>query len=124
MKLTQKQRDQLWGENGPYSEARLSIETRILDDSVSRVFIVVEVSINPLTYEVISKNRKHFKDDAMILQLIEHADNRGEHFGYVSQAFMAEYRDEAVMKKAEKALEYSKAVIIKMHRFVIDLLIK
>ncbi|MBU0578536.1 hypothetical protein KKE34_01495 [Patescibacteria group bacterium] len=38
LKLTQKQRDQLWGLDGPYSEAKLIIETRILDDTVSRVF--------------------------------------------------------------------------------------
>ncbi|MBI2634831.1 hypothetical protein HYW82_04155 [Candidatus Peregrinibacteria bacterium] len=58
MKLTQKQRDQLWGEHGPYSEAKLITETRILDDQVSRVFVVVEVAINPLTYEIIGKNIK------------------------------------------------------------------
>jgi hypothetical protein len=122
MKLSQKQRDQLWGENGPYSEARLSIETRILDDSVSRIFVVVEVSINPLTFEIISKNSRYFKDDPMILQLIDHADDRGQHFGYVAQAFMDEYRDESVLEEGHKALEYSKATIIKMHRFVMDLL--
>lgn len=33
--------DQLWGGEGPYSEAHLIIETRILDDKVSRVFVVV-----------------------------------------------------------------------------------
>lgn len=122
MKLTQKQHDQLWGEQGPYSEAKLIIETRILDDQVSRVFVVVEVSINPLTYEIISKNIKQFKDDPMITQLIEHADNRGQNFGYVSMAFMQEYIDESVMKAAQKTVEYSKETIIKMHKFVMDLL--
>lgn len=48
MKLTKKDTDKLWGEEGPYSEARLIVETRILDDRVSRIFLVVEVSINPL----------------------------------------------------------------------------
>src|SRR3989338_1967369 len=114
MKLTQKQRDQLWGEQGPYSEAKLITETRILDDQVSRVFVVVEIAINPLTYEIISKNIKQFADDEMINQLIAHCENRGQHFGYVSMAFMREYIDESVMKEAEKALEYSKATIIKM----------
>lgn len=122
MKLTRKQRDQLWGEGGPYSEARLSIETRILDDSVSRVFVVVEVSINPLTFEIISKNRKHFKDDEMILQLIDHADDRGQYFGHVAQSFMHEYTDEDVLKDGQKALDYSKETIINMHQFVMDLL--
>ena len=122
MKLTQKQRDQLWGEQGPYSEAKLIIETRILDDHVSRIFVVVEVSINPLTYEIISKNIKLFKNDPAITKLIEHADNRGQDFGYVSMAFMREYIDESVMKEAQKTVEYSKATIIKMHKFVMDLL--
>jgi len=45
MKLTKKQRDQLWGESGPYSEAKIITETRILDDEVSRVFVVVEGSV-------------------------------------------------------------------------------
>ncbi|MBU2524957.1 hypothetical protein KKG71_07225 [Patescibacteria group bacterium] len=122
MKLTQKQRDQLWGEVGPYSEAKLIVETRILDDQVSRVFIVVEVSINPLTFEIISKNSKQFADDQMIIQLIEHSEDRGQSFGYVSMAFIQEYRDESVMKEAKKVLEYTKTTIIKMHKFVMDLL--
>lgn len=122
MKLTQKQRDQLWGESGPYSEVKLSIETRILDDHVSRIFILVEVAINPLTYEIISKNIKQFENDSMIKQLIEYSENRGQSFGFVSMAFIEEYRDESVMQKAQKAVEYSNATIIKMHKFVMDLL--
>lgn len=122
MKLTKKQRDELWGDQGPYSEARLSIETRILDDSVSRIFIVVEVSINPLTYKIISETLKQFKNDKMITQLISHAENRGQNFGYVSMAFISEYNDESAMKEAQNALKYAKATIIKMHKFVMDLL--
>ena len=122
MKLTQKQRDQLWGESGPYSEAKLIVETRILDNLVSRIFVVVEVTINPLTFEIISQNKKQFKDDPMITQLIEHSEDRGQNFGYVSMAFMGEYLDESVMKEAKKALEYAKKTIIKMHKFVMDLL--
>ncbi|MBD3331135.1 hypothetical protein GF354_06475 [Candidatus Peregrinibacteria bacterium] len=122
MKLTQKQIDQLWGEGGPYSEVKLITETRILDDRVSRIFIVVEVNINPLTYEIISKNLKQFEDYPMIVQLIEHAEDRGQNFGFVSMAFSGEYRDESVMKAAEEAVGYAKKTIIKMHQFVIDLL--
>ena len=58
----------------------------------------------------------------MITQLIEHSEDRGQNFGYVSMAFMREYHDESVMKEAQKALEYAKKTIIKMHKFVIDLL--
>jgi hypothetical protein len=39
MNLTIKQITELWGEDGPYSEARLIIEHRILDDSISRTFL-------------------------------------------------------------------------------------
>jgi hypothetical protein len=122
MRLTQQQIDQLWGEQGPYSEAKLIVETRILDDQVSRVFIVVEVNINPLTFEIVSKNKKQFKDDPMITQLIEHSEDRGQKLGYVSMAFMREYYDESVIKEAQKAVEYAKETIIKMHKFVMDLL--
>ena len=66
MKLTQKKRDKLWGEDGPYSEAWLIFETRILDDSVSRIFIIVEVHVNPFTYELIKKNRDLFADDPLV----------------------------------------------------------
>src|SRR5258708_7863567 len=69
LKLTLKQRDQLWGENGPYSEACLILETRILDDFVSRIFINVEIHINPFTYKIIKKHRKVFIDDPLIQQL-------------------------------------------------------
>lgn len=39
MKLTPKQTDGLWGETGPYSQVQLIVETRILNNSVSRVFV-------------------------------------------------------------------------------------
>ena len=42
----------MWGEDGPYSQVRLCEEARILDDCVSRVFLVVEAEINPFTFEL------------------------------------------------------------------------
>lgn len=117
-KLTQKQQDQLWGVDGPYSEAKLIIETRILDDSVSRVFINVEVAINPFTYRLIKKHRKKFKDDLMIQQLLNHVDYRGQAYGYVSCAFRSEYINDEVLLAAQEHLEYAKQAIIKMHKFV------
>jgi len=122
MKLSKSQIDKLWGEDGPYSQANLIIQTRILDDTVSRVFVEVEVDINPLTYEIIKQNIKKFKDDPMVTQLIDHADFRGQEFGYVSCAFSCEYYDESVMNEAKKALEYTKKTVIKMHKFVMNLL--
>ncbi len=122
MQLTQQQRDELWGEDGPYSQASIIIQTRILDDRVSRVFVEVEADINPLTYKIIAQNRDQFRDDEMIQQLLDHIDYRGQKFGYVIGAFSCEYTDESVMLAAEQALAYTKATIIKMHKFVIDLL--
>ena len=57
MNLTPKRIDKLWGETGPYSQANLVIQTRILDNKISCVFLVVEADINPLTYELIKKHR-------------------------------------------------------------------
>jgi hypothetical protein len=119
MKLTQKQREKLWGEDGPYSEAYLTFETRILDDSVSRTFVTVEVSINPFTYKLIKKNRKLFADDIMIRQVLDHSDYRGQAHGYVASVFRGEYADEDVMEEATPHLEYAKSTIIKMHKFVL-----
>lgn len=121
-KLSQTQIDKMWGDDGPYSQANLIVQTRILDDRVSRVFVEVEVEINPLTYEIIKQNIKQFKNDPSITQLIAHSDFRGQDYGYVSSAFSCEYRDESVMKEAKNALDYSKKAIIKMHKYVMDLL--
>ncbi len=119
MKLTQKQRDKLWGEVGPYSEAWLIVESRILDDSVSRVFVMVEAHINPFTYELIKQNRDLFANDPMVQQLLDHSDFRGQSYGYVSSAFQDEYTDEDVMEEAKKHLTYAKSTVIKMHKFVL-----
>jgi len=89
MKLSKRQQDKLWGETGPYSEALLITERRILDDFVSRVFINVEVHINPFTYEVIKKNRDLFANDEILQQLLDHSEFQGQSFGYVSCAFGA-----------------------------------
>ena len=119
MKLSKRQRDKLWGETGPYSEAWLITETRILDDFVSRIFIIVEVHINPFTFEVILKNRDLFTNDNMLQQLLDRSEFRGQSYGYVSCAFQDEYRNENVMKDAKKHLDYAEKTIIKMHRFVL-----
>ena len=119
-KLTKTQSEKLWGTDGPYSQANIIIQTRILDDQVSRVFIEVEIDVNPLTYEIVSQNRTHFKNDPVVTQFINHADFCGLEHGYTSCAFSGEYLDESVMKEAEHALEYSKAAIIRMHQFVMD----
>lgn len=122
MKLTKSQREKLWGETGPYSEVHLTRETRILDDRVSRIFISVNVHVNPLTYELIKNNRDQFEDDLRIQQLIDQSEYWGLKDGYVSCAFLKEFIDKEVMKEAEVAVEYSKQTIIKIHKFMLDLL--
>jgi len=123
-KLTDKQKDLLWsgGGDGPYSQVNLIKQVRIIDDSVSRVFIVVEVEINPTTFEIIRANRNsdEFKNDVMIQQLLDGADYRGPQFGYVASAFENEYIGDDIIVRAEYALNYAQECIIKMHKYVMD----
>lgn len=116
--------DRLWGGDGPYSEAHLIVETRILDDRVSRMFVIVEVCINPYTYECIHAHKALFKSDEMIAQLLDHSEYRGQAEGYVSMAFCDEYTNVQIMEDALEAVERCKHTIIKMHLFVIQQLNK
>lgn len=120
MHLTQKQRDQLWGEDLPYSQVRLTTETRILGDRVSRVFAVVEVDMNPLTYRTVKRHRDAFADDQRIQDLIDHAEYRGQAHGYISCAFTEELRGPDVLEAARDAARMSEATLIRMHEFVMD----
>ena len=112
MRLTQKQRDQLWGEDHPYFQVQAIPETRILGDKVSRVFMVVEVSVNPFTVNLIRKNPRVFADNQEIQQFIEHAEFRGQHDGYVSCAFIEEMRDDAVIRAAEKRVHECERMVL------------
>ncbi len=112
----------MWGDIGPYSQVNLIIQTRILDDKISRIFLIVEANINPLTYEIVLQNRSKFKDDIMIQQLLDRADYRGQEFGYVVSAFEEEFTDKSILEKAQQRLEYAKDNLIKMHKFAMDLL--
>jgi hypothetical protein len=122
MKLNKNDREMLWGESGPYSEAKIVINTRILDDSVSRVMIEVEGNVNPTTFKIVQKNIDHFADDEIILQLIESAVYRGKGYGYQIAASYEEFADSDVMKRAQAKLDYMKDALIRMHRFVMDYL--
>ncbi|MEW5908017.1 MAG: hypothetical protein AB1643_02460 [Patescibacteria group bacterium] len=123
-KLTKKQKDLLWsgGGKGPYSQANLIKQVRILNDSVSRIFLVVETEINPTTFEIVKGNRydDEFKNDIVIQQLLDKAEYRGPRFGYVVAAFEEEYRNNEVLARAEYALKYTQESIIKMHKYVMD----
>ncbi len=121
-KLTKKQIEMLWSGDGkgPYSQANLIKQTRILDDKVSRIFLIVEVEINPTTFELVEKHRNDndFKNDPVIQQLLDCSEYRGPKFGYVSMAFEKEYNNETAIIEAELALQRSRDTIIKMHQFI------
>jgi hypothetical protein len=80
----------------------------------------VEASINPFTFELVKKNRDAFKESMMVQQLLDHADYRGEEFGYVVSAFEKEYINETVMEQAKMHLEYTKELLIKLHKYVLS----
>jgi hypothetical protein len=120
--LTRTQRDKLWGEDMPYSEARLIICSRILGDSVTRVFLEVEVAINPLTYETILKHRDEFEHDIPVQQLLDHAHFHGQSYGYVSNAFRAQFLGNTVLAEAYEHLDYAERAIIRMHEWMTNYL--
>ncbi len=109
----------LWGRSGPYSEAKIIINARILDDSVSRVMVEVEGNINPTTFKIIAKNRKKFLDDQMICEILDTAVYQDEKFGYLIAASYEEYDGPASMARAQVRVDYMKKAIIRMHHFVL-----
>ena len=127
MDLTDKQIAELWGEEGPYSEARFMIEHRILDDSVSRIFLRVEANINPFTYKIIKKHRKEFSDDKMIQEILDNSRFMGFENGYLAIPFEGKFltdNDDEVIKEANRMIEEAKQAIIRMHKYVIKLIDK
>ncbi len=121
-KLTEKEIDMLWSGGGeePYSQVNLIIQRRILNDRISRVFVIVEVEINPTTFRLVKKHRSNeeFKDNIFIQQLLDCSDYRGPAFGYVSVAFEKEYDDKEVLMEAEDVLQYAQDCVITMHQFI------
>lgn len=127
MKLTEKQIVELWGEEGPYSEARFIIEHRILDDSVSRIFLRVEVNINPFTFKIIKKYRKKFINDDMVQKLLNHSHYLGFKDGYIAIPFEGKFLvedDGEIIKEARQILEETKQAVIRMHKYVIKIIDK
>lgn len=122
MKLTKSKIDKLWGETGPYSEVNLQIQTRILDDAVSRIFLCVRVSINPFTFELVRDNVEEFSGDPMILDFINHAEYWGLHDGYIADVLIGEFRSKDTMKEAEIVRDDVTRAVIKMHRGVLEIL--
>jgi hypothetical protein len=127
MNLTEKQIAELWGEEGPYSEARYIIEHRILDDSVTRIVLRVEVNINPFTFKIIKKNRKEFINDNTVQELLNNAEYLGFKDGYLSTVFQGKFLvddDSEVIGEAKKIIEEVKQAVIRMHKYVIKIIAK
>lgn len=118
-KLTPKDYERMWGEDGPYSQVNLIEQTRILDNRVSRIFLVVEAEINPFTFEYIEKHRRRFEHDEAILQLLDHAEYSGD-FGYIVSAGEVELSDEESRRFARKQADMTTQTLIRMHKFVIE----
>lgn len=113
----------LWGEDGPYSEAKLIMNTRILDNRISRVTVEVDGFINPTTFRFVKKHLRHFADDRVVLELLETAKYEGRSYGYhVSLGFeeLASKNDEGVMERAQEKLRMLKDAIVRMHQFMLD----
>ena len=118
-KLTPEDCARMWGEDGPYSQVRLCEETRILDNRVSRVFLVVEAEINPFTFEYIQEHRDRFAGDKPVLQLLDHAEYR-DRFGYVVSAGEVELHDKESERFSRKQADMTIQTLIRMHAFVMD----
>jgi len=122
MDLTAKQIAELWGGEGPYSEARFVIEHRILDDSVSRIFLRVEANINPFTYKVVKKNRKEFLNDEIVQKILDNSKYLGFKDGYLAIPFEGQFSDEnnkEFIEEAKDILEKTKQAVIRMHKYAI-----
>ena len=115
-----------WGETGPYSEAKMILNTRILDDGISRVTVEIDGNINPTTFKIVKKNKKVFAKDPVIIDLLESARYEGTDWGYHVSLGYEELRTdedgEKVMDRARNKLQILKDAIIRMHEFVLDYL--
>jgi hypothetical protein len=117
-KLSKKDLEKLWGEDGPYSEVSTIEQTRVLDNRISRVFLVTEAKINPFTFEYVLKHRDFFKNNEPIQQLLDNAEYQGPALGYVVSAGEEELIDK---RSFEVVSEYKKILlhsVMLMHDFV------
>lgn len=120
MNLTSKQIRELWGEEGPYSQAHLIIEERILDNSVSRTFLYVQTFINPFTFRFIKKHKKHFAKDPMVNHILGMAEYKSPQEGFVSTVHGDQWANGKDRESAEKTLTEARWAVIRMHQFVMD----
>jgi len=118
IRLTKKDKENMWGGTGPYSEVNLSEQSRLMDNTISRIFLVIEAKINPFTFEFVLKNREELAGDTDVQDLLDHAEYFGPIDGYVVSGGEEELIDK---KSFELAFQYRLSVIktvLKMHEFV------
>ena len=116
-KITLAEREMLWGEREPYSEAKITVNHRIMGDGISRVMVEVEGSINPTTFRLVKKNARAFVDDIPVLQILQTARYQGRRYGYLISAGEEEFEDALSIERAEHKVTYMQAAIIRMHVF-------
>jgi len=95
-------------------------EIRILNDGVSRVFLVVEAEINPFTFEYAQKHRQAFAHDEAVLQLLEHAEYRGPKFGYLVGTGETQLDGDESRQFAREQADQAIATLIRLHQFIMD----
>jgi len=118
MALDKKTSEELWGEEGPYSQVQVLKEIRILDDKVTREFYYVYANINPATHKILKKNKKKIKED-FIHEFLRDAEFKSKKEGYVWWLYGQEvYNSRGANQMAKKMSE----MVIKMHNLVMELL--
>ena len=119
VQLTPEIQEGLWSPEGPYSQARTEIETRILNDQISRTLYYVYVQINPTTVELLKKHKAQVKDKEILKLLEEARPAEAEGQGYV---WWASERLEDQPELAEQAHIKAVELTIKLHNQVMSLL--
>lgn len=110
----------LWGECGPYSQANLVLQDRVLDNFINRRFAYVELEINPYTFRLVKKHKKEFKHNSLVDHIIKRAQYRGDERGYIAGVVIKEIISEEDMVEVTMAMEVAQKTLIEMHEFVMD----
>jgi hypothetical protein len=114
--------EMLWGDGGPYSESQIVINTRILDNSVSRIMVEVIGNINPTTFKIIKQNKDKFKNDQDVINILKCSVYWGKKHGYVVSLGEEDYSEEGAFARAIVKQHVLTDAIIRMHDFIGDYL--
>jgi sulfur relay (sulfurtransferase) DsrC/TusE family protein len=118
MVLDKKTSEELWGEEGPYSQVQITKEIRILDEKISREFYYVYANINPATYKILKKNKKKIKED-FIHEFLRDAEFKSEKEGYIWYLYTQQTNNP---KEANIIAKKLTGMVIRMHRMVMKYL--